>query len=431
MSILLLICTIALVANSDAGIAKYDLYLRKKAKESYEKSLEAYDPNPEQIADDLNEQVGEILMGQNITRRQLKQNSCKATNPIDRCWRCDPYWASNRKKLAECAGGFGHRATGGKNGGYYIVTDPSDNDMVNPKKGTLRHAVIQSEPLWIIFSHSMIIRLKQELIFTSNKTIDGRGVHVHIAYGAGLTLQFVQNVIIHNIWIHNIVPASGGIIRDSMEHVGFRTPSDGDAISVFGSNNIWIDHVSLSRCADGLIDAIQGSTAITISNCKFNHHDHVMLLGAHDNTAEDKLMQVTIAFNRFGRGLVQRMPRCRSGFFHILNNYYSRWEMYAIGGSANPTIISQGNQFKASNNRNTKQVTKRERSAESEWANWQWRSEGDRFINGAYFTESGPKIKHTISPLKLKNMIKFKPGSYAGRLTRYSGALNCRAGTIC
>lgn len=81
-----------------------------------------------------------------------------------------------------------------------------------------------------------------------------------------------------------------------------------------------------------------------------------MLLGANDGTTQDKLMQVTIAFNRFGKGLVQRMPRCRWGFFHVINNYYSHWEMYAIGGSANPTIISQGNRYKASNNLNTKQV---------------------------------------------------------------------------
>lgn len=160
-------------------------------------------------------------------------------------------------------------------GRIYVVTDPSDDNMDKPKPGTIRHAVIQPEPLWIIFSHHMIIRLRQELIFTSHKTIDGRGAEVHIAFGAGLTLQFVQNVIIHNVWIHNIVPASGGLIRDAINHLGLRTRSDGDAISVFSSSNIWIDHVSLSKATDGLIDVIEASTAITISNCKFNHHNDV------------------------------------------------------------------------------------------------------------------------------------------------------------
>lgn len=83
-----------------------------------------------------------------------------------------------------------------------------------------------------------------------------------------------------------------------------------------------------------------------------------MLLGAHDSSARDSIMQVTVAFNKFGKGLVQRMPRCRWGFVHVINNDYSQWKMYAIGGSAHPTIISQGNRFKASNNPFTKEVRK-------------------------------------------------------------------------
>ncbi|KAK4429957.1 Pectate lyase [Sesamum alatum] len=434
LSILVLVGILSLVLllpNSDAAIAKYDEYLKKRAQESLEESRNAFDPDPEKVADDLNDQVSETLKTEKAGKRHLREGDCKATNPIDRCWRCDPNWAKNRKQLAECTRGFGHRTTGGKNGEYYVVTDPSDDDMDKPKPGTLRHAVIQPQPLWIIFGRHMVIKLKEELIFASNKTVDGRGAQVHIAYGAGITLQFVHNVIIHNIWIHNIVPESGGMIRDAVDHIGLRTRSDGDGISVFSSNNIWIDHVSLARGSDGLIDVIEGSTAITISNCKFNHHNDVMLLGANDSTAKDSIMQVTVAFNRFGKGLIQRMPRIRWGFVHVINNDYSHWEMYAIGGSAHPTIISQGNRFKASNNPSTKEVTKRMFADKSEWEKWQWRSEGDKFSNDAYFVESGPPIRHELLPLTDKSLIKFKPGSYAGRLTRYAGVRKCRAGKLC
>lgn len=81
-----------------------------------------------------------------------------------------------------------------------------------------------------------------------------------------------------------------------------------------------------------------------------------MLLGAHDGQSKDAIMQVTVAFNKFGIGLIQRMPRVRWGFVHVVNNDYSHWELYAIGGSAHPTIISQGNRFRASNYRYTKEV---------------------------------------------------------------------------
>jgi len=34
-----------------------------------------------------------------------------------------------------------------------------------------------------------------------------------------------------------------------------------------------------------------------------------MLLGHSDTYTRDKVMQVTIAYNHFGEGLIQRMPR--------------------------------------------------------------------------------------------------------------------------
>lgn len=100
-----------------------------------------------------------------------------------------------------------------------------------------------------------------------------------------------------------------------------------------------------------------GSTAITISNSYFSRHNEVMLMGHRDDYLPDSGMQITIAFNRFGEKLVQRMPRCRHGYFHIVNNDYTEWEMYAIGGSANPTINSQGNRYIAPPDPNAKEVS--------------------------------------------------------------------------
>lgn len=88
-----------------------------------------------------------------------------------------------------------------------------------------------------------------------------------------------------------------------------------------------------------------------------------ILLGASDSYAPDKMMQVTIAYNHFGRGLIQRMPRCRLGIFHVVNNDYSHWQMYAIGGSKNPTITSQGDRFIAPDDSSAKEVTKRDYTA--------------------------------------------------------------------
>ncbi|KAG6746969.1 hypothetical protein POTOM_049346 [Populus tomentosa] len=412
-----------------AGIANFDEYWKKRAEEAKEASREAYEPNPEKVAEHFNYEVHKSLEGGNSTRRNLGKykGPCLATNPIDQCWRCDKNWAKNRKKLGGCALGFGRKTIGGMHGKYYRVTDPSDNDMVNPKPGTLRYGVIQDEPLWIIFAHDMAISLSEELMVASNKTIDGRGANVHIYNGAQITLQFVRNVIIHGIHIHGAKAGNGGMIRDSVDHYGFRSRSDGDGISIFGSTDIWIDHISMSNCEDGLIDAVMGSNAITISNCHFTKHNDVMLLGASDSYSGDSVMQITVAFNHFGRGLVQRMPRVRWGFVHVVNNDYTHWEMYAIGGSQHPTIISQGNRFIAPSDPACKEVTKRDYAVESVWKSWNWRSEGDLLLNGAFFVQSGNAIKTMNKP----GVINAKPGGHVSMLTRFSGALDCVSGRPC
>ena len=245
----------------------------------------------------------------NASRRKLSFLSCGTGNPIDDCWRCDKNWEKNRQRLADCAIGFGKNAIGGKNGDIYVVTDSKDDDPVNPKPGTLRYGVIQDEPLWIIFERDMVIQLREELMMNSFKTIDGRGASVHIAGGPCITIQYVTNIIIHGVNIHDCKQGGNTNVRDSPGHYGYRTISDGDGVSIFGGSHVWVDHCSLSNCNDGLIDAIRGSTAITISNNYMTHHNKVMLLGHSDTFTQDKNMQVTIAFNHFGEGLVQRMPR--------------------------------------------------------------------------------------------------------------------------
>ncbi|EYU30593.1 hypothetical protein ABFS82_11G064300 [Erythranthe guttata] len=377
-------------------------------------------PHPELVVQQVNEQI-------NVSRRSLGFLSCNTGNPIDDCWRCDPDWEKNRKRLADCAIGFGKHAIGGRDGKFYTVTDSGD-DAVNPKPGTLRYGVIQSEPLWITFARDMVIKLKQELMLNSFKTIDGRGASVHIAGGPCITIQYVTNVIVHGLNIHDCKQGGNAYVRDSPDHYGWRTLSDGDGVSIFGGSHVWVDHCSLSNCRDGLIDAIHGSTAITISNNYFTHHNKVMLLGHSDSYTQDKNMQVTIAFNHFGEGLVQRMPRCRHGYFHVVNNDYTHWEMYAIGGSASPTINSQGNRFLAPDRANNKEVTKHEDAPQSKWKNWNWRSEGDLLLNGAFFTRSGAGSSSNYAKA---SSLSARPSSLVGTITVGAGSLGCKKGRRC
>ncbi|KAB2031872.1 hypothetical protein ES319_D05G333700v1 [Gossypium barbadense] len=350
------------------------------------------------------------------TARELEaiKNLDKAYHSNPDCWRCDPDWEKNRKKLADCAPGFAQGTTGGKDGEFYVVTDRIDN-AADPKPGTLHHAVTQTGPLWITFKGSMTIKLQQELIVTSDKTIDARGANVEVCNGAGITIQFAKNIIIHGLQTHHIIPAKGGKIKDGENQHGLWGDSDGDGVSLFGATNVWLDHLSLHHCTDGLIDVVQGSTAVTVSNCHFTDHN-------------DKKMQVTVALNHFGKGLVGRMPKCRFGFIHVVNNDYNHWFLYAIGGTSSPTIISQGNRYSAPGF-GAKEVTCRGLLKPAQWKNWNWVSQGDHFENGAFFTPSGnPSASKKFGANK---MMPFKPGQMVPELTKYAGPLSCTIGRPC
>ncbi|KVI09236.1 hypothetical protein Ccrd_012421 [Cynara cardunculus var. scolymus] len=290
-------------------------------------SSPSHHQNPDSIVDEVNDSIN------NSSRRNLGYLSCGTGNPIDDCWRCDSNWASNRQRLADCAIGFGKNAIGGRNGQIYVVTDPGNDNPVNPVPGTLRHAVIQDVPLWIIFKRDMVIQLRQELVMNSFKTIDGRGVNVHIGNGPCITIHYATNIIIHGIHIHDCKQAGNGNIRNSPHHSGWWTQSDGDGISIFASQHVWVDHCSL----------------------------------------------------------------CRHGYFHVVNNDYTHWEMYAIGGK-------------------------------SEWKNWNWRSEGDLMLNGAYFRESG---RGSASTYARASSLSGRPSTLVAGMTRAAGALICRKGSHC
>ncbi|GER56290.1 pectin lyase-like superfamily protein [Striga asiatica] len=344
----------------------------------------------------------------------------KLMNKIDSCWRSDSNWALNRKSLADCAIGFGSSVIGGKNGPIYVVTDPSD-DAINPKPGTLRFGAIQNRALWIVFQKDMVITLKNELMLNSYKTIDGRGARVEISGGPCITIEGVSHVIIHGISIHDCKPGKPGLVRSTPDHVGHRLGCDGDAISVFSSSNVWIDHCYLARCADGLIDVTHASNFVTISNNYFTQHDKVMLFGHRDDYTADKIMKVTVVYNHFGPGLIQRLPRVRFGYAHVANNRYDEWLMYAIGGSADPTILSEGNYFVAPNQDYAKEVTKRETN--HGWRSWKWRSTKDVFVNGAFFVPSG---WGSCAPNYLKSQLfEAAQGSLVPALTSDSGPLIC------
>lgn len=143
----------------------------------------------------------------------------------------------------------------------------------------------------------------------SDKTIFGqRGSKLT---GVGLYIKGVKNVIVRNLAIANV------------------RGSNGDAIGIESSSNVWVDHVDLSSDLesgkdyyDGLLDITRGSDYITVSNSFIHDHFKASLIGHVDTHTSDRgKLHVTYA-NNYWQNVNSRNPSVRYGTVHIYNNFY-------------------------------------------------------------------------------------------------------------
>ncbi|KAK1373756.1 Pectate lyase [Heracleum sosnowskyi] len=100
--------------------------------------------------------------------------------------------------------------------------------------------------------------------------------------------------------------------------------------------------------------------------------------------------------------------------------------MYAIGGSADPTINSQDNRYLAPVSPFVKEVTNKLDTNAGQWRAWNWRSDGDLLLNGAYFTRSGAGASAIYA-----RTVGAKSSSMVGTITSGAGVLGCRRGSQC
>ncbi|TYI23839.1 hypothetical protein ES332_A06G192800v1 [Gossypium tomentosum] len=79
-------------------------------------------------------------------------------NVIDKCWRGNPLWRSQRQQLAKCSVGFAGKMINniGKDVVKYKVIDPFD-DPLNPKSGTLLDVHITGAGCLLVYQATNII----------------------------------------------------------------------------------------------------------------------------------------------------------------------------------------------------------------------------------------------------------------------------------
>jgi pectate lyase len=67
-------------------------------------------------------------------------------------------------------------------------------------------------------------------------------------------------------------------------------------------------------------------------------------------------------------------------------------------------------------------------ASEKEWKRWNWRSDGDKMLNGAFFVSSGSKSSSSYSKA---TSLKAKSSSVVPAITASAGALSCKKGSAC
>ncbi|XXG97908.1 Ras GTPase activating protein ira2 [Hypoxylon texense] len=214
--------------------------------------------------------------------------------------------------------------TGGARGETVTVTDVA----------SLVAAAEQEGPLTIIVSGTISGSAKVRV--GANKTIYGEtGSSLT---GVGLYVRRISNVVIRNMKIAK-VPASNG-----------------DAIGIDGSSNVWVDHCDLSGDLskgkddyDGLVDISHGSEWITVSNTYFHDHWKASLIGHSDNNAaEDRgSLHVTYANNHF-YNTYSRAPLVRFGTVNIVNTFWDSLIASGVNCRMGAQVLIQSSAFRNS-----------------------------------------------------------------------------------
>ncbi|KAF7118907.1 hypothetical protein CNMCM5793_008543 [Aspergillus hiratsukae] len=194
-------------------------------------------------------------------------------------------------------------------------------------------AAVASDSKKVVYVSGTIKQAAKQVKVGSNTSILGKNSNA-VLEGFGLLVKEKSNVIIRNLGVRKVLA------------------SNGDAIGVQYSQNVWIDHVDVSSDRshdkdyyDGLLDLTHAADYVTISNSYIHDHWKASLVGHSDNNgAEDKgHLRVTYA-NNYWRNINSRGPSIRFGTGHVYNSYFESVSD-GINTRDGAQVLVESNQF--------------------------------------------------------------------------------------
>ncbi|MFF3486037.1 polysaccharide lyase family 1 protein [Streptomyces sp. NPDC002701] len=198
----------------------------------------------------------------------------------------------------------------------------------------------------------------------ANTTVVGVGKGAGIR-GGSLQIKGVDNVILRNLTIE--APLDCFPQWDPTDTDTGAWNSEYDAVVVYGSTHVWVDHNTLTdgrypdstlptyfgetyQQHDGLLDIVRGANYVTVSWNAVEDHAKTMLIGNSDGAGATDAgkLKVTLHHNRF-EDVGERAPRVRFGQVDAYNNHYvvtgDQPYGYTFGIGASSQLYASDNAF--------------------------------------------------------------------------------------
>lgn len=259
---------------------------------------------------------------------------CVCAGPADPNVDPPPMGDRFERLLAERVG-FGRNARGGDPDRVYRVTNRRDAG-----NGSLRAALEDDTPWWIVFDVDGTIVLDDDIRIRSRKTIDGRGRDVTI--DGTLRVDRTRHVIVSDVKMTRSIRGGENMCDQDGDGIlitgrGGADPGD------FESRDIWINHVEFFDGGDGLLD-IRGGSNITVSWCRFHTHKKASLAWRDSEGDGTPGMHMTWHHNHFD-GTSVRNPRFHYGWAHMFNNVWDEWWQYGAASYDGARMLTERNVF--------------------------------------------------------------------------------------
>ncbi|MFI9847705.1 RICIN domain-containing protein [Nonomuraea sp. NPDC051941] len=211
----------------------------------------------------------------------------------------DRVWSDNADGFAATSGSGLSTTTGGAAGPTVTVTTYAD---------LVKYATAAAPYVIKVNGAITVTPYGTEIKVASNKTIVGVGTRGHIVNGGFFLGTGVSNVIIRNLTIRDTRMAD-----DDPDDKLY----DYDGIQMDTAHHIWIDHNTITRMNDGLIDSRKDTSYLTVSWNVLSENNKAFGIGWTDNVTA----RMTIHHNWIHDNNQRNPSTDNVAYAHLYNNY--------------------------------------------------------------------------------------------------------------